>query len=182
LLFGRLAGINFCAMKTGSPSAACGRVASLHLHPAKPGEPFQQVDAIEVVADKGILGEPRYFGRIGSSTGKPTRRQVSLIEREQIAEHAAALGLESIPPGAVRANIETLGIRLIELAGQLIEIGEAILLICEPRTPCERMDAVCLGLRALMENNRQGMLARVVKSGRIGVNAPIRLAKVPLTR
>ena len=182
LLFPGLVGITSCAMKTSFPGAASGRVASLHLHPAKPGEPLQQVDAIEVVADNGILGEPRYFGRISSSAGKPTRRQVSLIEREQIAEHAAALGLETIPPGAVRANIETLGISLIELAGQPIEIGEAILLICEPRTPCERMDAVCLGLRALMENNRQGVLARVVESGRIGVNAPIRLAKVPLTR
>ena len=177
LLFGGLVGITFCAMKPSSPSAACGRVASLHLHPAKPGEPFQQVDAIEVVADKGILGEPRYFGRIRSSTGKPTRRQVSLIEREQIAEHAAALGLESVPPGAVRANIETLGISLVELAGQPIEIGDAILLLCDPRTPCERMDEVCVGLRALMKNNCQGALAQVVKSGRIGVNDSIKLIK-----
>jgi MOSC domain-containing protein YiiM len=133
------------------------------------------------VADKGILGEPRYFGRISSRTGKPARRQLSLIEREQIAEHAAALGLETIPPGAVRANIETLGISLVELAGQPIEIGGAILLVGDPRTPCERMDAVCPGLRALMEKNRQGVLAQVVKSGRIEVNAPIRLAKMPPT-
>jgi hypothetical protein len=163
LLFAGLAGITLCAMKTNSSGTASGRVASLHLHPAKPGEPLEQVDAIEVVADKGILGEPRYFGRISSRTGKPARRQVSLIEREQIDEHAAALGLETIPPG------------------EPIEIGEAILLLCDPRTPCERMDAVCLGLRALMENHRQGVLAQVVKSGRIGVDDPIRLAKIALT-
>jgi len=167
-------------MKTDSSDAVGGRVASLHLHPAKPGEPLQPIDAIEVVADKGILGEPRYFGRISSRTGKPTRRQISLIERELIAAHAAALGLQTIPPGAVRANIETLGISLVELAGQPIAIGEAILLLGDPRTPCEHMDAVCRGLRALMENNRQGVLARVVKSGRIGVGDPIRLAKVSL--
>jgi len=169
-------------MKTSSTGAPCAQVASLHLHPIKPGEPLQQVATIEVVAGKGILGEPRYFGRIKSSTGKPTRRQVSLIEREQIAEHAAALGLQTIPPGAVRANIETLGINLVELASQPIEIGEAILLLGEPRTPCERMDAVCVGLRALMKNNRQGVLAQVVKSGRIGVGDPIRLAKGPLPK
>src|SRR5438445_1810404 len=107
---------------TAPPSSTpLGRVASLHLHPAAPGEPLQQVDAIEVVAGRGILGEPRYFGRISSRAGKPTRRQVSLIEREQIVEHAGALGVETIQPGAVRANIETLGISLVELAGQRIE-------------------------------------------------------------
>ena len=90
-----------------------GRVVSLHLHPAKPGMPLNPVDFVDVVAGKGIDGEPRYFGRISQATGQPSRRQVSLIEREQIVEHAASLGLEIIPPGAVRANIETLGIDLI---------------------------------------------------------------------
>ncbi len=31
------------------------------------------------------------------------------------------------------------------------------------------MDAVCMGMRELMNNNRQGVLAQVVKSGRIRV-------------
>ena len=157
-----------------------GRVASLHLHPAKPGAPLRSVEFIEVVAEKGIEGEPRYFGRISQSSHEPSRRQVSLIEREQIARHAAALGLETIPPGAVRANIETSGLDLIELLGRQIEVGNAVLLLCEPRTPCGKMDAVCNGLRALMENNRQGVLAQVVKSGRIRVNDSIRLAKAAL--
>ena len=52
---------------------------------------------------------------------------MTLIEREQIAEHAAALGLPSIPPGAVRSNIETTGIKLISLLGREVEIGGAVL-------------------------------------------------------
>jgi len=154
-----------------------GRVVSLHLHPARPGTPLKPVDFIDVVAEKGIEGEPRYFGRISQSTGQPSRRQVSLIEREQIAGHAATLGLETIPPGAVRANIETRGINLIALAGQQVEIGDAVLFLYEPRTPCQKMDAVCNGLRALMENNHQGVLAWIAKSGRIRVNDSIRLVK-----
>src|SRR5262245_6923070 len=104
-----------------------GRVASLHLHPTKPGALLTSVESIEVVADKGVAGEPRYFGRVSQSTGKPRRRQVSLIEREQIAEHAAALGLQTIHPGAVRANIETTGVDLVSLLGQQVEIGGATL-------------------------------------------------------
>lgn len=151
-----------------SPSpAGTGRVASLHLHPTEPGRPLRNVEAIEAIQGKGILGEPRYFERISRRTGQPSRRQISLIEREQIASHATVLGLESIPPGAVRANIETRGINLITLVGRQVQIGEAVLLLYEPRTPCEKMDAICRGLRDLMKNSRQGVLAEVVRSGRI---------------
>jgi len=148
-------------------SVSPARVVSLHLHPVEPGERLTTVNEIEVVAGKGIFGEPRYFGKISRSTGKPSRRQVTLMEREQIAEHAATLGLKSIPPGAVRANIETEGIDLIKHLGKEIKIGEAILFLYEGRTPCGQMDAICTGLRGLMENNRQGVLAEVVRSGMI---------------
>jgi MOSC domain-containing protein YiiM len=139
------------------------------------------VDSIEVVAGKGIAGEPRYFGRVSHATGQPGRRQVSLIERERIAEHATALGLETIPPGAVRANIETSGIDLVPLLGRQIQIGEAILFLYEARTPCAKMDAVCEGLRSLMEDNRQGVLAEIIRGGRIRANDSIRLAKEEVT-
>ena len=150
-----------------SSSVRSARVVSLHLHPAESGTPLQAVNEIKVVAGKGILGEPRYFGKISRRTGGPSRRQVSLIEREQIAEHAVTLGLQAIAPGAVRSNIETEGIDLIQHLGKEITIGEAVLFLYEGRTPCAQMDAICMGLRGLMENNRQGVMAEVVRSGRI---------------
>jgi MOSC domain-containing protein YiiM len=152
-----------------------GRVASLHLHPRESGEPLQKVESFELVAGKGISGNGRYFGRASSKTGQPSRRQVSLIAREQISEHAAALGLESIPPGAVRANIETSGIDLVSLLGQRVAIGEAVLHFYEPRTPCSKMDAICMGLRALMEDNHQGIMAEVVQSGRVSVGDAVKV-------
>jgi MOSC domain-containing protein YiiM len=128
---------------------------------------MRQVTSIEVVAAKGILGNDRYFDRRRRSTGEPSKRQLSLIEREQIADHALALQRPAIPPGAVRANIETLGIELIALIGKEVRVGEAILRIAEARTPCAKMDAVHPGLRARMGQNHQGVLAEVVQSGRI---------------
>jgi MOSC domain-containing protein YiiM len=128
---------------------------------------MQTVDEIEVVAGKGIAGEPRYFGKLSRKTGQPSRRQLSLMEREQITEHAAMLGLKSIPPGAVRANVETTGVDLIKLIGRQIQIGDAILFLYEARKPCEKMDAICAGLRDLMDNNRQGVMAEVIRPGTI---------------
>jgi MOSC domain-containing protein YiiM len=150
-----------------------GRVVSLHLHPEKAGEPLRPVEQAEVVAQKGIRGNGRYFGRTSRSTGQPSKRQVTLIEREQIAEHATTLGLETISPGAVRSNIETLGVNLMELLGREVRVGTATLLFYEARTPCEKMDRLCDGLRGLMENNKQGVLAQVIRGGVIRVGDEI---------
>jgi MOSC domain-containing protein YiiM len=160
-------------MITPSSPALPGRVASLHLHPAESGKPLQHIDAVEVVESKGVLDDSRYFGRISQKTGQPNRRQVSLMEREQIAKHAAVLGLPAIAPGAVRANIETSGVNLVAAIGHQVRIGEAVLFLYEARLPCQQMDAICAGLRQLMENSRQGVMAEVVQSGKIRVGDAI---------
>jgi MOSC domain-containing protein YiiM len=157
----------FVSLVTGiaaihSPMQA--RVASLHLHPPEGGQPLLDVNSIEVAEQKGILGNRRYFER-KRRDGTPSRRQVSLIEREQIAEHAAVLGLKEIQPGAVRSNIETEGIELLQLVGRQIRVGTAVLEVADPRDPCSKMDVVALGLRERMTGSRQGVLARVARSG-----------------
>ena len=149
-------------------------VVSLHVHSAKPGEPLTPARFQTLVEGKGIAGNPRYFGRVSRRTGKPSRRQVSLIEREQVAEHAAVLGLACLPPGAVRSNIETTGIDLCSLVGREVRVGEAILRFYEPRTPCAKMDALCEGLRTLMENGKQGVMAEVIHGGIVRVGDVIK--------
>jgi MOSC domain-containing protein YiiM len=156
-----------------------GRVASLHLHPRQGGDVLQTVAAIDVVEQKGIVGNPRKFGKLDRS-GKPSKRQVSLIEREQISEHATTLGLETISPGTIRSNIETSGVNLVSLIGKEVEIGSAILFFYEARTGCAQMDAICTGLRELTKGNRLGVLAQVVRSGRIEVGDEISLVKEPV--
>jgi MOSC domain-containing protein YiiM len=162
-------------MNAKDSPALSGRVASLHLHPPEPGAALLAIETVEIVEGRGIQGDTRYFGRLSRQTGQPTRRQVTLIEREEIAEHAAALGQRSIAPGAVRSNIETTGINLIALLGREVAVGEAVLRLYAPRDPCAKMDAICQGLRARMMNQRQGVLAEVVRSGKIRVGDAIRL-------
>jgi MOSC domain-containing protein YiiM len=147
-----------------------GHVASLHLHSDASEGLMVAVWSMELIAGKGIAGNKRYFGR-------PTRRQVTLIEREQIAEHAAVLGLESLPPGAVRSNVETEGVYFSLLKGKYIRIGkDSVVFLHASRTPCHKMDDIAPGLRELMENGRQGMLGQIVVSGVIQVGDAITLA------
>lgn len=126
------------------------------------------------MAEKGIEEDKRYFGRKRRGTREPSRRQVSLIDREILAEHAAVLGLPALPPGVVRSNIETLGAPLIDWLGREVEIGTAVVRFYEPRTPCQKMDALCPGLRARMEDGRQGVMAEVLQSGVVRVGDRVR--------
>ena len=152
---------------------AYGTVASLHLHPEVAGEPLRSVGEVCAEAGQGIAGDARVFGRTDRA-GKITRRQVSLIAREEIERHAAALGVAGIPPGAVRSNIETSGIELLAFLGCEMEVGEAVLLFYEARTPCHKMDRIAPGLQALMSQGRQGVMAQIVRSGKIRVGDEIR--------
>jgi MOSC domain-containing protein YiiM len=142
-----------------------GIVASLHVHPVKAGEPLLAIESLNLVEGKGVLEDTRFLGR--------TRRQVTLIEREQLARHADVLGIGEIAPGAARANIETTGMDLQRFIGHRLRIGETVLHVYAPRTPCHKMDRICQGLRELMENGKQGVLAMVVKSGCIKVGDQI---------
>ena len=150
-----------------------GKVVSLHLHPVKAGESLSPVGSIELVVSKGIKGNSRKFDQTNKRSGQPTKRQVSLIEREQLAEHALALGHPGFAPGDARANIETMGTDLAKLTGHQVKIGTSILFFYEPRKPCHKMDALEPGLRERMENCRQGVMAQVVRSGTIRVGDTI---------
>ena len=136
------------------------------------------LDRIDVEADCGIVQDTRYFRR-PSPLGRPSKRQITLIEREQIAEHARSLARRLFAPGAVRSNIETEGIRLAALVGAVLQVGNAQILVTGPRDPCEKMDAIAPGLRRLMNYGKQGVLGRVLKSGTIRVGDNITILSEP---
>lgn len=155
--------------------ATSGTVASIHLHPSDRSKGLSSVDSVEFVAEAGLRGDQRYFGRKNRSTGGPSKRQVTLIERETLSRHAAALGIPPLAPGIARSNIETSGIDLSATVGRQLRVGTAVLLVVEPRTPCEKMDAIAPGLRTLMEAPNQGIIARVLESGYARIGDPIEL-------
>lgn len=152
-----------------------GRIASLHLHPQKAGQRMTDTSEVEVVVGKGIVGEPRYFERKNRS-GQPSRRNVTLIEREIVARHSETLKTE-IPPGLVKSNVETTGVDLISLIGKNVQIGDAVLKFYEPRLPCDQMDRIIPGMRLLMCDKRQGVIAEIVKSGRIKIGDELRVVE-----
>jgi len=101
-------------------------------------------------------------GRSGST------RQVLLMDSETLEEFGIA-------PGRARENITTRGIALGALAlGQCLRVGEALLEVTKPCTPCHQMDEIREGLQEAIRG-RRGLLCRVVESGKIRRGDPVEI-------
>jgi MOSC domain-containing protein YiiM len=116
------------------------------------GEPVREYDEVFALENKGF--EDCIHGRGGS------KRQVLLMDSETLEEFGIA-------PGRAKENITTRGIALGSLPlGQRLNIGEAVLEVATPCTPCHLMDEIRQGLQEALRG-RRGILCRVIASGRI---------------
>ena len=129
-------------------------MAQVHLlfRTLRHGLPMESLFAAELVADLGLAGCAH--ARAG------TDRQVLIMDKE-------TLDALELFPGTIRENITTEGINVNGLEpGDRLRIGEAVLQIAMPCTPCSLMDKIRPGLRKEIRG-RRGMLCRVLRGGMI---------------
>ena len=116
------------------------------------GQPMREYEEVFAVENKGL--QDCIHGRAGSS------RQVLVMDSETLEQ----FGIE---PGRVRENITTRGIVLENLSlAQRLRVGEVLLQITQPCTPCHQMDEIRPGLQEEIRG-RRGVLCRVIEPGRI---------------
>ena len=78
-------------------------------------------------------------------------------------------------PGQVKENVLSVGLNVRALErGQRLRIGEALLEVTVPCTPCNMFEAIRPGLEAAMRGKR-GMLCRVIEGGVIRAGDRIEL-------
>jgi MOSC domain-containing protein YiiM len=122
-------------------------------------EPMRPLSETELLPG-GIPGDKHF--------APDSARQLLLIE----AETLASLGL---PPGAVKENVTVQGVRLMGLApGTRVTLGLAEIEITNECHPCTRMDEIRSGLMTELDG-RRGMLARVIRAGRVRPGDPVRV-------
>jgi MOSC domain-containing protein YiiM len=122
---------------------------------------MREVESAVALADQGLEG--CRHGRTGS------RRQVLLMDCETLESF-------SLPPGQIKENITTSGLRVNDLAkGQRLAIGKAVLEVTGPCEPCSRMDEIRMGLQQELYG-RRGTLCRVIEGGRIQRGDTIQVA------
>lgn len=116
----------------------------------KRGWPMEALAEVQALQDAGFEG---------CAHARPAGpRQVLLVDQE-------TLDALELKPGIIRENITTQGLNVNGLvAGQSLRIGEAMLEVTMPCTPCSQMEAIRPGLRQEIRGWR-GMFCKVVKSG-----------------
>jgi MOSC domain-containing protein YiiM len=149
-----------------------GRLAGIARH-AQPKGPMETVEHVAVTTGEGVHGDFRG----GLASTKPGReRQVSLIEADCVAAAMAEAGA-AIDWSECRRNLLVEGLRLPRVAGTRVQVGASLVVeITDECEPCERMEALHVGLRAAMTPDwRGGFLGRVIADGEIAVGDEIRV-------
>ena len=134
----------------------------------KSSEEMQDVNTVEVIANKGIVND-RYFNENNDED-----LQITLIESENI-DYYNQISKTNIPYINFRRNIITKGILLNDLVGKEFLIGNI-------KIKGHRLCAPCRYLQEKLEQknlvkkllNRGGLRCEILTDGIISVNDPIK--------
>lgn len=123
------------------------------------GIPKSMMPSVRVTTE-GLAGD----GHAHAKHNRPDRA-VSLFDLEILAQ----LRKEGFPlyPGAIGENLTVAGVRIQRMSpGTLLEIGDVLLRLEEPRKPCYVLDAINPCLKDVILG-RCGYMASVLREGRI---------------
>jgi MOSC domain-containing protein YiiM len=136
-------------------------------------EPMRRVPAVDAVAGLGLAGDRYALGGGTWARYPDLEKQVTLIDRDDVAAVAAETGSE-LTPGDTRRNLVTAGADLPSLVGRWFVIGDVLLFGMKRCPPCahlERLTGVRL-VKAMV--HRGGINAAVFAGGPIAEGAVVR--------
>jgi MOSC domain-containing protein YiiM len=157
------------------------RIARIYISPGHnffghygmaPGEhPISEVDEIECVAGKGLVGD-RFFDFKPEKFPDGYKGQVTFFAWETYEAVSRELHVIDKEPWAFRRNVITRGADLDAWIGNEFEIQGIRFLGTGESSPCEWMETAFApgAMKAL--SGRGGLRARILTSGILKVNAP----------
>jgi MOSC domain-containing protein YiiM len=148
-----------------------GKVVWIGVRPAS-RKPVKEVSSVTVRIGTGLDGD-RYRGKPES------KRQVTLIQQEDLAAIASYLGKDSISPFDLRRNIVVSGINLLALKDKTFRIGNVVLEYTGECHPCSRMEEALGngGYNAMRQHG--GITAKVLEEGNIAVGDSLMVLPEP---
>ncbi len=149
-----------------------GSVVEIWLTAAAAG-PMRRVPAVEAVAGLGLAGDRYALGGGTWAQYPDLEKQVTLIDRDDVAAVAAETASD-LTPGDTRRNLVTTGVDLPALVGQWFTVGDALLFgmkRCPPCTHLERLTGVRL-VKAMV--HRGGINAAVFAGAPVTEGAVVR--------
>ncbi len=137
-------------------------------------EPMRRVPTVEAMAGRGLAGDRYALGGGTWARYPDLEKQVTLIDRDDVAAVAADTG-SVLSPGDTRRNLVTTGIDLPPLVGRWFTVGDVLLFgmkRCPPCTHLERLTGVRL-VKAMAY--RGGINAAVFAGGTVAEGMPVRM-------
>jgi len=133
----------------------------------KNNQEIEKKDTIEVVASKGIVGD-RYFHDFNGD-----REQITLIESENIDYYNNTFSTK-FTYLEFRRNIVTKNIKLNDLVGKTIQVGEIKLKVNDLCRPCKDLQQR-LGKSNIIKEflRRGGLRCEILSSGNIKIGDKI---------
>ena len=131
------------------------------------GQQMEVKQSVEVLANKGIL-QDRYFNEINEKD-----IQITLIESENIEYINNSMGTNFLDID-FRRNIITKGIRLNQLVGKKIKVGQVTMKVHRLCDPCKYLQDL-LSQKNLVKNllNKGGLRCEALTDGNISIQDKI---------
>jgi MOSC domain-containing protein YiiM len=140
-----------------------GEVVSIHIVSQRHGV-AEAVERVTAQTNYGLEGDWR--------SRRNRNGQLTLIEAEVLEEVGHLLGAP-VPSGASRRQVVVRGIKLNELMGQRLRIGDVRVFVETPCDPCSRMEeTIGAGAREVLEG-RGGVRCFVLAGGELRVGDAI---------
>jgi MOSC domain-containing protein YiiM len=135
--------------------------------------PMQRVPAAVLVPGRGLEGDRYALGGGTWARYPDLEKQLTLIDRDDVAAVAAEVGAP-LTPGDTRRNLVTAGIDLPSLVGRWFAVGDALLFGMKRCPPCAHLERLT-GLRLVKAMvHRGGINAAVFAGAPIAEGAPVR--------
>ncbi|MCG8585897.1 MAG: MOSC domain-containing protein [Pirellulales bacterium] len=148
-------------------------VVAIYVAPER-GAPTVEVDMIDVVAAQGVVGDRKFID--APDEDKPSRRQLTLIEAEEIEAFNDSFDA-GMAAGDFRRQVVTRGIRLNDFVNREFAVGNVRLrgtMLCEP---CKYLAQKTHRQLLWGLKGRGGLCAEVLEGGKVSTGDAISIER-----
>ncbi|WP_222193199.1 MOSC domain-containing protein [Modestobacter italicus] len=125
--------------------------------------PMQRVPSARLLAGRGLDGDRYALGGGTWAQYPDLEKQLTLIDRDDVAAVAAEAGVP-LTPGDTRRNLVTTGVELPALVGSWFAVGDALLFGMKRCPPCAHLERLT-GARVVKAMVRRGGINAAVFGG-----------------
>jgi hypothetical protein len=135
--------------------------------------PMRRIPAGRLVAGAGLDGDRYALGGGTWARYPDLEKQVTLIDRDDVAAVAAEVGVD-LAPGDTRRNLVTVGVDLPALVGHWFAVGNALLFGMKRCPPCAHLERLTGAKLVTAMLHRGGINAAVFAGAEIAEGAVVR--------